>query len=363
MQKIFLAALLLTAGSLPAQAQEVTLGAVLPLSGASATIGGDQRRGIELAVEQVNADGGVLGGDLRVIVEDSGGRPPSALDAAKKLVTVDKVPVVLGEFSSGNTIPIGQYVTQEGRVHINFGSSSGLVRSLGEGSFSTIGLDNVSAKFAAEDVFANGWKTAAVIMPNNAFGQSSAAEFEKAFTALGGSVTTTILYTEGQTTYRRELQQMERSRPDVYVYTAYGREAATITREAAELGLNETPWYGAYLSMMFTDSDPRFMEGQAGFDVNYVGPDGAAYETLYREKYGEPFISAYNGYVYDGVMLVAEAINKAGSAEPAAIIKAIKEIGPTFEGVTGTINLDADGQRSTQPYARVKIEDGELKSR
>ena len=238
MRKFILAAAYLAAGAVHAQAQDVVIGAVSPLSGASATIGEDQRRGIALAVEQVNANGGILDGrHLRVIVEDSGGRPPSALDAAKKLLTVDNVPVVIAETSSGITIPVGQYVVQEGRVHINGGSSGGLIRGLGEGSFSTIGLSDLSAGFAAQDIFDNGWKSAAVIAPNNAYGQDVATEFEKAFAALGGSITSRILYTEGQTTYRRELQQLDRTRPDVYLYSAYGREAATITREAFERGL------------------------------------------------------------------------------------------------------------------------------
>ena len=109
MRRALLASACLALSTFPAFAQDVVLGAVLPLSGASATIGDDQRRGIELAVEQINEKGGVLGGrKLRVIVEDSGGRAPSALDAAKKLVTVDNVPVVIGEYSSGITIPVGQ---------------------------------------------------------------------------------------------------------------------------------------------------------------------------------------------------------------------------------------------------------------
>lgn len=359
MHKALLAAAVLAVIAVPARAQDVVLGAVLPLSGASATLGDDQRRGIELAVEQINEGGGVLGGrKMRVIVEDSGGRAPSALDAAKKLVTVDKVPAVLGEYSSGITIPIGQYLVQEGKVHVNIGSSSGRIRALGDGAFSVIGLDNVSSGFAADDVIAQGWKTAAFIAPNNAYGQGVAEQFQKALKERGGEVVSTVLYTEGQTTYRRELQQLERGRPDVYVYSAYGKEAATINREAFELGLNSTPWYAIYLSMCTTDADPKFVQGQYGLDLNNIGPDGKAYEEAYRKKYGENFRTSFNGYGYDAVKLLAAAIDKGGSAEPAAINKALKEIGNGYQGATGDITFDADRQRSKQPYLRLKIEDG-----
>lgn len=359
MHRVLLAAACLTLAVAPVRAQDVVIGAVLPLSGASATLGDDQRRGIELAVDQINEKGGVLGGrKLRVIVEDSGGRAPSALDAAKKLVTVDKVPAVLGEYSSGITIPIGQYLVQEGRVHINIGSSSGRIRALGDGSFSVIGLDNVSSSFAADDVIGQGWKTAAVIAPNNAYGQGVAEQFQKAFTERGGQIVSTVLYTEGQTTYRRELQQLERGGPDVYVYSAYGKEAATINREAFELGLNATPWYAIYVSMCTTDADPKFVQGQYGLDLNNIGPDGQAYEAAYRQKYGEPFRTSFNGYGYDAVQLLAAAIDKSGSTEPAAISAALKEIGNGYSGATGDITFDADRQRSKQPYLKLKIEDG-----
>ena len=202
-----MAASLLLAGA-ASQAQDVTIGAVLPLTGPSASIGEDQRRGVELATERINAAGGLLGRKLRVVVEDSGGRAPTALDGAKKLATVDKVPVVLGEYSSGITIPTAQYLVKEGVSHLNIGSSSPKVRAIGEGSFSVIGLDDVSAKFAATDVHEQKFRKAAFIAPNNAYGQGVAEEFKKNFEALGGQVVSTILYTAGQSTYRRELQQI-----------------------------------------------------------------------------------------------------------------------------------------------------------
>src|SRR6218665_2036393 len=86
------------------------IGAVLPLTGPSATIGEDIRRGIMLGVDEVNASGGVLGKKLALIVEDSANNPTTALTAARKLATVDKVPAVIGEYSSSITLPMAQYL-------------------------------------------------------------------------------------------------------------------------------------------------------------------------------------------------------------------------------------------------------------
>lgn len=343
-----------------AQAEPVSIGAVIPLSGASATIGADQLRGIEIATEEVNAKGGVLGQPLKVIVEDSGGRPPSALDAARKLVTVNNVPLVIGEYSSGNTLPIGQYLVQQKRIHLNPASTSGLLRDLGEGHFSLVGLDHVTTKFAADDIMAQGWRKAVIIAPNNAFGQGVIEQFTKHFKAVGGQVLASIAYPEGQTTYRRELQQLAQAKPDVFVYSAYSREGAVINREASELGLNETPWYGYLLSMSTADSDPKTKQGQYGLEVNYIGPNGGAYQDAYKKKYGEDFRTTWNGYTYDAVKIAAAAINKAGSTDPAAIGAALKELGKGYEGATGQITFDANRMRDSQPYLKMKVDNGKL---
>lgn len=338
-----------------ALAQTVSLGAVLPLTGASASVGDDQRRGIELAVEQINAHNGVLGKKLQVIVEDSGGAAATALSSARKLVSVNKVPVVLGEFSSGITIPVGEYVVQQGDVHINIGSSSPQIRKIGSGSFSVIGLDDLSARFAAGDVFGQNLKDVAFIAPNNSYGQGVANEFKKRFESLGGKVSSVVLYSEGQSTYRRELQQMSRSSPQAYVYSAYGQEAATINREAYELGLNKQKWYGIYLTMCTSDTAPQAAQGQEGLEVASIGDGGKAYELAYRAKYKEAPKSSFGSYAYDGVMVAATAINKAGSADPAKIRAAMRAM-PPYSGATGTVAFDDGGQRKEQPYDKVKFD-------
>lgn len=336
-------------------ADTVSLGAVLPLTGASASVGADQRRGIEMAVEQINAHKGVLGKKLQVIVEDSGGVAATALGSARKLVSVNKVPVVLGELSSGITIPVGEYVARQGDVHINIGSSSPQIRKIGDGSFSVIGLDDLSARFAAGDLSAQNLKNVAFIAPNNSYGQGVASEFKKRFESLGGKVSSLVLYTEGQSTYRRELQQMSRSEPQAYVYTAYGQEAATINREAFELGLSKKKWYGIYLTMCTSDTVPQAAQGQEGLEVASIGEGGKSYEQAYRQKYKEAPKSAYGSYAYDGVMLAVAAINKAGSTDPAKIRAAMRAVVP-YRGVTGTIAFDDMGQRKDQPYDKVKFD-------
>ncbi|WP_415162237.1 ABC transporter substrate-binding protein [Ottowia sp.] len=353
------AALALAGLSAHAQAQDtVRMGAVLSLTGANATAGEDVRRAVVLAVEKVNAQGGVLGKKFDVIIEDSGGNATTALNAARKLATVDKVPVVIGEYSSGITLPMAQYLVKEGVTHINIASTSVKIRDLGATAFNLIGLENLGNKFSAADAWALGYRNVAMLAPNNAYGQGVAHGFREEFEKLGGKIVTELLYAQGQSTYRRELQQMSRSNPDAYIYTAYGQESAVINREAFELGLRQKPWYAILLSMSLSDTPADIAKGQLGMEVgNVYGDAGKAYAEAFAAKYKEGMKTSYTGYAYDAVMLTAAAINKAKSAEPAAVQAALKEIGKGgFVGVTGPIVFDADRQRIDPPYAKLKFD-------
>lgn len=360
-----LAALLFAAGSSGALAQgTVNVGAVLSLTGASATIGEDVRRGIMLGVDQVNAKGGVLGKKFNVLVEDSGGNATTALNAARKLVGVDKVPVVMGEYSSSITLPVGQYLVKEGVTHLNINSSSIKLKDLGPTSFGLLGLENYANSFSASDTYALGYRKVAVIAPNNAYGQGVLQGYKEAFEKLGGKVVTEVLYAAGQSTYRRELEQMSRSNPDAFVYTAYGQEAAVINREAHDLGLRKTPWYAILLSMCVSDTPPEIANGQLGMELGAVqGPAGKAYAEAFAAKYKEGFKTAYTGYGYDAVLMTAAAMEKAKSVDAAAIQTALKEIGQSYPGVTGVISFDANRQRLNPPYDRLKYENGKIAQR
>lgn len=342
-----------------AQPAGVVFGAVLPLTGSSATIGEDQRRGIELAVAQINAKGGVLGSPLKVVIEDSAGSVQTALAAAKKLVSINGARVVMGEYSSGITVPLRQALQREGVVHVNCGSSSTKLRIPGNrGAFSVIGLDDLMAKFASKTIRSRGLGKAAILGPNNSYGESIATEFTKAFKADGGEIVNTTLYTEGQSSYRSELQQIARYKPDVYVYTAYGQEAAIINREAYELGQKKTTWFGIYLTMCVSDAPKETVEGQLGAEVNFIGANSKWYQDLYTAKYKENFRSAFNGYLYDAVMMSALAVNKAGSAAAARLIEAARAL--DYDGATGPIRLDQDDERAVQDYIFGVVRNGQV---
>lgn len=337
----------------------VTLGAVLPLTGTNATVGKDLQRGIELAVAEINARNGVLGKKLIVEVEDSQGQTTATIAAARKLVTVSQTPLVLGEYASGNTIPMQQYLQQSGVVGINVGSSSIDLRQTGELQFSTIGLDDKVGEFSANTLYERGFRSIAILAPNNAYGSGIARSVADVFGGRGGKVVASGLYTEGQPDYRAELTRLKNAEPDAYVVTTYGKDGATINAEMFQLGLTDKPVFDIYMSQDVPDSDAKAVEGRTGMDVkSSVG--GGVYETYYRQTYGEGLTTSFSGFTYDAVHLAALAIERAGTPEAGKIAAAIPEVAATYQGVTGPLAVGADGQRLSQPYALGTVKNGKI---
>ena len=343
----------------PALSGTITIGAVLPLTGANATVGKDQQRGIELAVAKINAGSGVLGRKLAVVVEDSQGQTTATIDAARKLVAVSRVPLVIGEYASGNTIPMQQFLQQSSVVGINVGSSSIELRGTGAMQFSTIGLDDKAGQFSANALYDKGFRKVAMLAPNNAYGSGIARSVADAFTGKGGQVVASELYTEGQPNYRQELARLANADPDVYVVTTYGRDGATINAEMFELAMTSKPVFDIYLSQDVPDSDAKAVEGRIGMDVtSSVG--GSEYAAYYRRTYGEGFMTSFSGFAYDAVFLAALAIEKAGAPDAGKVAAAIPEVAVSYQGVTGALAVGPDGQRLAQPYTLGTVRAGRI---
>mgnify|MGYP000562458363 CR=1 FL=1 len=375
-----LAVAALAFGPATAGAQGVTLGQITSMTGTNAVQGEDMKRGVELAVQRINngyeipmKNGksmqfgpGLMGGDVNVIVENTESRPASAMDATRKLVNVDDVPVVIGEFSSGISVPTGQFTNANETVQISVGSTSPKVRDIGPYMFNAIGLDDLMgaalAKFAKED---SGAENFASITPNNPFG--TGLEINACGTLedeLGGKCVSTVRYELEKSDYRAEINQVFAPGPEAGFFTAYGTESKLILRQMHELG-KEMPsgWYADYPTMWSNEiSDiPEVGEGIKGLKVGVSGDFFQnEYATAYKNEFGEKPLTAFGGYAYDAAMLVMLAINKADSTDPDAIADAMHKVSKTYKGVTGDKTFDKNGMQKNESYQRVIYKNGEL---
>lgn len=361
------------------QKDQVVFGLISCLTGTNANLGQDMERGASLALERINAgykvpmkDGefkpigpGLLGQELKMIVENTESRPQSAMDAVRKLVNVNKVPVVLGEFSSGITVPTGQFTNKKEVVHISIGATSPKLRDIGPYFFNAIGLDDLAGKaaaeFALEDTDAKRYGS---IVPNNPFGVGVEINTCKTVKKAGAECVSKVRYQLKKTDYRADINSVFSSKPEAAFFTAYGTEARLILKQAYQLGQKPAKgWYAPYMTM-WTNEVAEMPEIAEGIKGTIVGSSGDFYKDEYAEAYEENFglrpTTAYGAYAYDATMLAALAVEKAQTTDPDALVKALHEVSKDYKGVNGDKTFDQDGMQVMEDYQRKIYKDGKL---
>lgn len=372
-------ALFLAGMASPALADDIKIGVLVPLTGTSAIQGKDISRGIQLAAQRINngfeipqKDGStikvnpeVLGGKIELIIEDTESRPASALDAMRKLVNVDKVPVVLGILSSGVCVPTGQFAQQSKVVEICSSSTSPELRNIGSYLFSTMGLDDLMGQAMADFAVQDGaGKTYASLVTNNPFGVGMEIQScQQLESTKSGECITKVRYEEGKSDYNADLRRTVSQKPDAVFFTAYGADARLMLQEAYQQGIQVGDnWYADYPSLWISDIEetPQIGEGIRGLEPGASGPDTEAYAAAYKEAFGEEPTSVFGSYAYDSAMLIALAIEQAKATTSEAIRDALIPVSQNYAGVTGDKAFDEDGMQKTESYRHVIVKDGKL---
>ena len=346
-----------------AKAKPIKIGAITPLTGTSELEGRDIDRGEKIALEEINAAGGVLGRPLKMIVEDTATRPAEAMDAIHKLVEVDRVPVVIGGYFSSIAIPTGRFTNSHKVVQIAFATSPKL-REVGPYFFGVAGLDELMAtntvKFAIEDT---GHKRFSILVDDSAYGIGILNYAKKQIEKSGGEVLSVVKYERNKNDYRAELQRVFAPNPDIVIGTVVGKDARTIFKQAYELGLRpKYGWYLCWVSLATAPSIPETVEGVKGLIGVYKGGTAERFNKKYKEKYGQYPPTCWGHYSYDATWLAALAINFAHSTDPEKIRKALFKIAPIYRGVSGggDKTFDEDGMQKVEEYQKVICKNGEL---
>ncbi|WP_299750328.1 ABC transporter substrate-binding protein [uncultured Boseongicola sp.] len=365
-----------------AHAQDCTtkIGAVLPTS---VDWGRPIAETAQFAVDQVNAAGGVAGCQIEMVLRDTQVDPKVGVDAAKALVDLDGVSVLLGAVSSGVSMPILTSVTvPSGVLQMSCCSSStaftglaeeGKTKGLWFRTFATTGVQSaVGAKVAADQ----GYKTVAVMYKNDDWGQDMARLIAADFAAVGVEVTSSVAVNDGQPSYRAEVTEALGSQPEALYLALYPAEGTAAVREWISLGGTQNMILANSLkSDEFRDNvGMQYLGSTLGTDTASPRSDSA---DAFRAAYLERFDSEPNGpglaNSYDAAMIALLAMEAAGKdasgADVAAAIAkvtdpngtpvsadtagfaAAKEVlagGGTvmFQGATGNVRFDGNGDVS-----------------
>ena len=357
--------LLIGVGSVSA-GETFKVGILCPITGTQAVMSEDLMTGFKLAQEEINAAGGVLGKPVELIIEDTETRPAPGMDAARKLIDVDKVQVISGGFSSGVALPIAKYCQEKGILAVFQPPTSPLFREVGDYIFLTNVLDNykgkVIADFATQD---SGKKKFATMFMNNAFGKMLMKETLKNLKDLGAEIVTEVVYELNKVDYKAELQRLFAKKPEAVIATFYAKEGMVAAKQAYEMGLldvNKVPWYVPEMTSSFASAVkeiPQVVEGIKG--LNPLEP-GSLYIDKFKKYLGRDPITAYAAMNYDALILIAMAANFAQSTDPKAIRDNMRKIDDWYKGQStgGDKRFDEDGMQGHGNYEKVIVKSGKI---
>ncbi len=386
------AALLVGIGvALPVAAQDaVKLGALLPMTGDLQAFGETTLNGINLAVDQINANGGVLDGSLEIVVGDTQTVPQPSIDAANKLVSIDQVAAIIGALSSGNTIPVAQSVTSVNRVpQISNASTSPVITGLSDEDylFRTVPSDAFQGIALAQITREANLSRLAIIYINNDYGEGLAQSFQAAFEAKGGTVTGSVPFEGGQASYRGELSQLAAGDAEALVLIAYPENGVTVLKQSLEEGLFDQFIFsdGMKAPEIIDQIGADFLNGAIGTAPEAIADSepSQSFTEAYEAAYGEIPPKPYIDTAYDATMVLALAIEQAGTTEGEAIQAALREVANApgteiypgewskakaliaqgedidYVGASGSINFDDQGDVAGT-FAHWAINNGEI---
>lgn len=346
----------------PPGAEGIQVGFFGALTGPTATFAQSGRNGVTLAVEEINAAGGVLGGKhIELLVEDDRGEATEAASAVSKLITRDHVVALIGEQASSRTIAAAPIAQSYGVPMISPTSTNVEVTKKGDYIFRVCFTDPyqgwVLATFARSNLQA---KTAAQLVDvRNDYSVGLAGAFRESFTKAGGRVVAELKYSEGDSDFSAQLTAIRPLDPDVLVVPGYYTDAGLIARQAKALGLSAVLLGGdGWDSPKLAEIGGDAVEGSYfsnHYSVDDPSPAVRRFAAAYRKRYGEDpdSIAALS---YDAARLLADAIRRAGSTEGKRVRDELADT-KNFSAVSGTVTMDAD-RNPIKPAVVLKVEKG-----
>ncbi len=329
----------------------IKIGANLELSGGVASFGSSISKGIDLAVEEINKDGGVDGKDIEIIKVDNKSEGSEATSAAIRLTSKDKVTAIIGAATSGNTVAQAQIANDNKTILLTPSGTSPNVTvnedgSVNEFAFRTSFIDpfqgTVAANFAANELKI---KNVAIYADSSSdYAKGLAKSFKETFEEAGGKIVAEEAYVTKDTDFRSTLTRIKSAKPDFIFIPGYYEEVGLIVKQAREMGI-DVPLMGAD----GWDS-PKLVElaGAEALNNTFItnhysseDPDEKiqTFVKNFSDKYDGASPDAFNALGYDSVYLLADAIERAGDLDTTKIKDALAET-KDLALVTGNVTID-----------------------
>ena len=359
--------LFLTGCSKPADqsgGDTIKVGEYASLTGSEATFGQSSHKGTQLAVDELNASGGVLGKKIQLLTEDNQSQAGQSATVVRKLISSDGVVAILGEVASSRSLEAAPICQQNKIPMISPASTNPKVTEAGDYIFRVCFIDpfqgTVMANFARKTLKLQ--KVAVLTDVKSDYSVGLAKFFKEGLVAGGGKIAVEQNYSGGDKDFNAQLTSIKASNPDGIFVPGYYTEVGLIALQAKQLGLT-VPIFGGdgWESSSLVPIGGTALEGDyfsTHFSPEDTSPAVQNFVKQYKQKFNEtPDAMAALGY--DSVMILADAMKKTGSTDGAKVRDALAAE-KDFPGVTGNLTMDAN-RNASKPAVILTIKNGAFK--
>ena len=366
-----LAVLIIAAGSALA-AEPIKIGSFLAVTGGASFLGDPEKKTLEMYVARVNANGGVAGRQIELVLYDSGTDAKKAASFVKRLIDNDKVDIILGGTTTGETMAVVPLVEKAGIPFISFAGAGVIVDPVKKWVFKTPHTDGLAVQKIYEDIRAQGLSKVALFAGSGGFDKSCRANAHN----LAGKYQIDIVIDEthgkGDTDMTPQLTKIKNTGGvEAFIYCGFGADTVVAAKNYRQLGLT-LPHYQSHgsASKQFVKGSGDASEGvrlpAAALLVAKQLPDShpqkklaLQFEADYEARYDEP-ISTFGGHAYDGLMIAIGAIERAGSTDPEKVRAEIEKTA-NYIGVDGIYTMSAENHLGldTNSFVMVEIRNGD----
>ncbi len=360
-----------TSGGAAPTGDPVVIGAIVSATGPTSALGEQERNVLQMMETEINAAGGILGRPLKLVIEDDKSDAKEAVTAANRLIDQEKAVAIIASTGSPSTLAVKAITAAKGLPQIAMAAANAITDEAPmEWIWRTPHKDAMAAAralaYVSESLQA---KKIAVLHDENAFGSSGAAEIEKSAPGMGLEIVMVESYKTDDTDLTAQLTKIKGENPEVLIVWGTNPGPALAAKNMVQLGM-DIPYVGSHgiANRTFIELAGDAAEGVVFPAGSLLAPasisDPARKEVTdlfvqqYTEAYGQS-PNTFAGYAWEAISLLADAIERAGSTEPAAIQSALNAtqgfVGP--DGVYNFSETDHDGLTADDMII-VKIEGG-----
>ncbi len=363
----------LALGAAPARAAEpLKVGALLSITGPAAFLGGPEQRTLEMAVEELNAKGGLAGRPVQLVVKDTGGSPEKAVSFAKQLIDEEQVFAIIGPATSGETMAVKALAESSGTLLISTAAAEVIVNPVAKWVFKTAQKDSHAAAVIFGELKRRGLSRVAVLTSNTGFGKAGKEQLERLAPEFGLQVVVSETYDKAATDLTAEVTKVKAAGVQALVNWSIEPAQAIVIKNARQLGLSVPIFQShGFGNIQYVKAAGAAAEGVV-FPMGRVvvaealpekHPQKAllvAYKRAYEARFKED-VSGFGGYAYDALLILSQAVKAAGAADREKVRAAVEGL-KGLTGVSGTFNLSATDHNglALDSFELLTVKDGKF---